>query len=113
MTLLNLKITDLLYLWTNLVEAYYKVNTYGKDTCEIYAYRLGKLSKGDTFQEEVKRSEFEARDNLFELLDLFKESYNCDMEMDGYNLNKFKEIMIKDNLGFEWRIHIKIIQKGK
>jgi hypothetical protein len=121
MTLLNIKTTDLLIVWADLVEAYHGVNGFGSDTCEIYAFRIGRLNESTCLKEDFYKSEIEARDNLFELLDIFKESYDCDFELilsrtnseaNLKGLKKIKEVWLGQKHGFSHREAIRVIKKS-
>lgn len=120
MTLLNIPTMELMELCGELLEAYHGVNGYGSDTCELYAFRFGKLKEKESFKKEVEKSKFEARDNLFELLEMFKKSYSCDFVFifDRFNdavnltgLQKIKDVWMQQGGGFEHRCHIKVIKK--
>ena len=116
---MNCTIRQALGIWDELVNAYYDCNGYGGQTAEIYSYHLEQYSPGvhlskndvpEMFKEDAKRIFIDAAMALLELIQMFKEKYNCEITIDGFSISEWRKGITKyDGLGH--RYHIKVISK--
>ena len=86
----NISQEQLLYIWTELDDAYYGTNGYGSTTAEIYAHRV---MPNDPAYEHYKQMQMNGQDSqikdwaeermmqagesLYQILQVFKKKRNC------------------------------------
>lgn len=116
---MNCTIRQAIGVWDELVDAYYDRNGFGGQTAEIYSYRLEEYRPSvhlhqfnvpEMFKEDATKIAVDAANTLLELIELFKEKYNCKITIDGLSISEFhKEIKKFD--GMAHRYHVKIVSK--
>jgi hypothetical protein len=115
--MINLSMTQVLELWDELRDCIEGYNRYGRDTAEIYAYRLTKQHKpggtaGDGYGDE---EECQLAASLTELVRLFCFMHNCTAEIacSGTAIPGTVRIFSDRSGGavppFSHRAHVKII----
>jgi hypothetical protein len=104
----NLSIIQALDIWTDLIHAYYGKNLFGKDTAEIYAYRL--LPYSPRKIEDVEEFQCQAAQSLTHLLQLFCESHDCmaHVQHSGSAVTGTVRIPGGSVAPFSHRVHVRI-----
>lgn len=115
--LLRIAPLELLSLWEDLLEAEHGTNGFGGDTAEIYAYRMGThgiyyyemLRRPDGLQHpEVVKADLESALVLYELLCLFQDRRQVDIEVDGVRLAA--ELASQR---FGHRVHVCVLKRAR
>lgn len=108
MELLEIGILPLLRLWSELVEAYHKINRYGGDIAEIYAYRF-QNNNPILHITDRKQLELITGRQLTQLLRLFCTEYLCTIEVNKMTLTEIEELVEEGCFKFDHRVHVKIM----
>lgn len=100
---------QLLNLWSELVDAYYGKNGFGGNVAEIYAYTILPNNPARNYPEEtdfLEKARAEdsavAGNNLFAVLELFRDRYNCTYKIDGFEVDS--------PVYFLHRVHVEVIK---
>ena len=91
--MIHAPLKGLLHVWGELVLALHGVNGFGGNVAEIYAYPLE--ASDPTFAEKTRRwlaadrsgampINYQPIESLRQLLLLFRDTYECDIAIDGY-----------------------------
>lgn len=104
----NLSIQQALNVYTHLVRAYYKDHYFGTDTAEIYAYLLkqNNPSAEAKIPGATKADNLQAAENLYNIILLFKEQFNCKVYVENKLFGKWVK-----KIDYDHRLHIKIIRR--
>jgi len=113
--ILSISTLELLKLYSELIEAYHSINTYGGDEAEIYAYRLlphspflNKDMTGPIALEEKSKLYKQAAHALHDLCYMFKKQYDCKIRIDNIHYDLWIK---KIGNNFQHRVHVKILHK--
>ena len=107
----NVSQVELMKIWGELVECFHEVNGFGDNAAEIYAYRLKKRDPlaencGGTLSDEAAyASNRGAEIALVCLLNLFCETFECEVEIDGFGVEDW--LAVSPGC-WEHRSHIKV-----
>ncbi len=102
--MITIGLPKILSIWSELLLAYEGINKFGKNTAEIYAYRLYDTELNDDL-EDLEHKDIIAGRNLMEILTLFEDTYPCTI-----TINEGIKIRDLEICGFDHRLHIKVIK---
>jgi hypothetical protein len=123
MSLNHISMSQALGVWSELEAAYYGKNGFGRDTAEIYAYRLQEFcptaayasgSPSSSIGVEAQReAATRAGRALHELIRLFQAHHNCRVVVMDYREDgngEHPDILLE---GFDHRVSIKVMRDEK
>lgn len=97
----------LVSIWSELVEAYHGVNSFGGTVAEIYAYRFMRFDPQVLHPRAVdsamKAMADEAGESLVAIVRKFSVDWKCRIEMDGLDVNSWHA-----RGGYGHRCHIEV-----
>lgn len=111
--MINVPLTEILDIWSELDDCYHGKNGYGGDICEIYAYRFWRdmpsirelPRRSDIRQKAEKEREQIAKASLLAILSLFREKRRCAIFIDGLP-------MYCERFDFSHRVHVRVVPEG-
>jgi len=107
--MINLSINQLLFVWNELVSAYYGVNAYGGNVAEIYAFRLlpcDPLAEHGDKEAQDERMML-AAESLFAIMRKFSEDFRCAVYPERHGPDKpAANILLRDG-----RVHVKVVRQ--
>ena len=116
--MIHLSPLQLIRLWSQLEQAYYKDNNYRGDTAEIYAFTLLEHhptiafneAKEGTIMREMQDVRYkQAAATLIKVLHLVEEERGCKIRIDGFSVSAWR----KKYQGFAHRVHVTVKPKKK
>lgn len=115
----NLSMVQALWIWSELVAAYYGKNGYGGDTAEIYEYRLlpnapafDSDADGEFFAERRAELHKQAAESLRALVLHFEETHDCEVHV-PFGSTSARASAVLSEMTFEHRIHLRVKHKPR
>ena len=103
----DLRLTEAMSLWAELVEAYHGVNGFGGDTAELYAYRFGHYAPGHDVGFMAERYARRTAETLGALLDRFVDAYDVGILIDGVDY-----LRGTTPPAFDHRVHVMVVPRA-
>lgn len=111
--MINVPLTEILDIWSELNDCYHGKNGYGGDVCEIYAYRfwrdeplIREFSKENCLRKQTEKNRHQnAKTSLLAILSLFREKRRCDIFIDGLPMRC-------EQFDFSHRVHVRVVPEG-